>query len=72
MYFDKSKEAQVDFNNSSITDLGNKMLNRLKEENISNLSSYGATANALINKIKLRDQNGTNLLILMNYLNLEI
>jgi len=58
MYFDKSKEAQVDFNNSSITDLSNKMLNRLKEENISTLSSYGAAADALIKKIQLRAKMG--------------
>ena len=58
MYFDKSKEAQVDFNNNAITDLGNKMLNRLKEENISNLSSYGAAANALIMKLQLKAKMG--------------
>tara|TARA_R110000822_G_scaffold108851_1_gene238531 strand:+ start:961 stop:2451 length:1491 start_codon:yes stop_codon:yes gene_type:complete len=58
MYFDKSKEAQVDFNNNAITDLSNKMLNRLKEENISSLSSYGASADALIKKIQLRAKMG--------------
>tara|TARA_R110000787_G_scaffold84443_1_gene181044 strand:- start:21 stop:1529 length:1509 start_codon:yes stop_codon:yes gene_type:complete len=54
MYFDESKESQVDFNNSSITDLANKMEKTLSAENISKISSYGATAEALINKIKLR------------------
>tara|TARA_R110002072_G_scaffold124877_3_gene260438 strand:- start:48 stop:1544 length:1497 start_codon:yes stop_codon:yes gene_type:complete len=58
MYFDKSKEAQVDFNNNAITDLGNKMLNRLKEENISNLSSYEAAANTLIMKLQLKAKMG--------------
>ena len=58
MYFDESKEAQVDFNNSSIIDLSNKMLNTLKAENISTLSSYGAAADALIKKIQLRAKMG--------------
>ena len=54
MYFDESKAAQVDFNNSAITNLANRMAESLKAENISDISSYGSTAKALINKMKLR------------------
>lgn len=57
-YFDEADEARVDFQPNAIQNLITQMKTSLKENNISDLSSYGKTAYAQLNRMELQLKSG--------------
>ena len=58
MYFDQSKEAQVDFNSGSVSTLIKRMRKKLNDENISGMTSYGKQAQLALDKMELQAMKG--------------
>jgi hypothetical protein len=57
-YFDEADEARVDFQPNAIKNLVTQMRQSLKENNISDLSSYGQNAYTQLNRLEMKLNSG--------------